>query len=460
MKLLDRMHERISNLLSAPMGELGSWARVLRYQIQLWRFCGRRLRENNAMAMSAALSYRAIFAMVPTLVLIFLFLKPLGVISNAREALHDVLEEAGLTQIAFEKPASEAETQASAEEPTTQEVSVAEHIEGLVESVEGQLTIGRLGPVGVLLLVWTALTLLTTIERSLNRIFGAKRARPLGHRVLLYWSALTLGPLLLVVTVYLANRATSMAEEAGFLPGLIDIAGRVTAFVIGVSLLAWLYKLMPNTHVRFKAAFGGALVAVPLWLLAKWAFLLYVTEVVGRHHIYGALGLIPLSLLWLNLSWYIFLFGAELAHTAASITSHEAIALEDIEFGPWHLLAGVLAVSRQQTLQDGPASLNGIAQDMNMSPMVCEELLKRLADTGAVCMVEGEAASAYVLARSAEKTRVFDVLQSSYPTDLYRFQHGGAQPLVDAIKNVQKDMESGFADMSVASTLQTVQGQH
>ena len=78
MKAVDTIRKRIEALRAAPGEELGRWARFLRFQIRLWRFCGRRLREHNAVAMSSALSFRTIFALVPVLVLALVVVKSVG----------------------------------------------------------------------------------------------------------------------------------------------------------------------------------------------------------------------------------------------------------------------------------------------------------------------------------------------------------------------------------------------
>ena len=82
MRIIDRISKRIENLLTAPRDELGRWVRFLRFQIQLSRFCLRRLRDHNAMAMSAALSFRTIFALIPVLVLGIVVLNALGVLDE------------------------------------------------------------------------------------------------------------------------------------------------------------------------------------------------------------------------------------------------------------------------------------------------------------------------------------------------------------------------------------------
>ena len=116
------IRERVHSLLHTPREELGSWARVIRFQINLWRFCIGRLRKNNAMAMSAALSFRTIFAMVPVLILAFLMLKPLGVVEDSRPFLEEILTRSGLDEIYVhteppEPPASQPATTES--QPTT-----------------------------------------------------------------------------------------------------------------------------------------------------------------------------------------------------------------------------------------------------------------------------------------------------------------------------------------------------
>ena len=204
MKLSREIRAHAERLATAPRDELGRWARFVQFHLELWRFCGRRLWEHNVMAMSAALSFRTIFALIPTLVLVVLILKSLGVLADGKQSLRSVLANSGFSQITVVQEAPS--TQAAAASKPSREINVAEEIERLVTRVETKLSLRRIGPVGVVLLIWTAITLLTTIERSLNRIFGAQRARSLARRLLLYWSVITLGPLLWIAASYLGGQ--------------------------------------------------------------------------------------------------------------------------------------------------------------------------------------------------------------------------------------------------------------
>ncbi|GAG20164.1 unnamed protein product, partial [marine sediment metagenome] len=235
--------------------------------------------------------------------------------------------------------------------------------------------------------------------------------RSLARRILLYWSAVTLGPLVLFTAGYVGRRAIGAAENVPLISWAVASAGWVIPIIVGVLLLALLYKVMPNTHVRFREALGGAVVAVPVWLLARWAFSLYI-QYVGKQSFYGAMGLIPLFLMWLNLSWWIFLFGAAVAHSTASLVRGvSAGGLEDRFFGPWDLLGTVVAIARASVMSGGPVSIASASGALGLSEQSTEQLLSHLIAAGFVVRVADNEAGEYLLARSPERVMVSDVLQ-------------------------------------------------
>ena len=336
MGLLNNIRSHVEKLKHDSADDLTRWGRLVLFQVQLWPFCLRRLRENNATAMSAALSFRTIFAMIPTLVLALLVAKSLNALQDTHSTLQRIFEATGIAQIvvyevdgpapgeaagdaagqgladsapAATAPADQgsANPNVSAENETTSKgVSLADQIQTIADSLESKLTLGRIGPVGAALLIWSALTLLTTIERSLNRIYGARRSRALHRRIMLYWAALTLGPVALAAAFYLARQMTQHLPQDLVAAHVLRALAWASEVAVGIVLLALLYKFMPNTRVSFSSALTAALVAVLLWVAAKWAFSLYIQAVVGKRSLYGALGLLPLFFLWLNFSWLIF----------------------------------------------------------------------------------------------------------------------------------------------------------
>jgi membrane protein len=413
LKTLDNIRTALERIGSAPGEELGRWARLGRFQLRLWRFCARRLWENNVAAMSAALSYRTVFALVPVIVLAVVVMKSLGMLEDGKQSLRQLLASSGFEQITIVHPPE-------SEEAGTSErlVSVADELEDLVARVESKLTLQRVGPVGVVLLIWTALTLLTTMERSLNRIFRAHQPRPLVRRLLLYWAVVTLGPLAAVATRYAGQRLIHAFESTSGLSWLLVVAGWIGPILIGILLLASVYALLPHTRVGFRCAVSGAAVAVPFWLVAKWGFGVYVTRLVGTDNLYGTLGVIPLFLIWLNLSWWIFLFGAQLARAAANLATMEADEQEEAaELAPADLMAAAIAVARTYTTGQGPAGLREVAGALGRSTTHAERVLDKLSGMDILCQVDGAKAISYVPARPLDQIRVMDILGVREPGD-------------------------------------------
>ena len=455
------LRRRIEHFFSVPGEELGRGARFVRFQARLWRLCAKRLWADNLTAMASALSFRTIFAMVPALVLAFLVLKSLNVLEDGKKSLRKVLETSGFGRIAL---VGEDSTPAGDNDPAVQTrsakiINVADQIEAAVDSVESKLTVGRLGPIGVVLLVWTALTLLTAMENSLNRIFGAPRGRSTVRRMLLYWSAMTLAPLVLVAAAFLGRQATQMLEHTTVISQVLGGIGWAGAILGGVALVATVYKLLPNTPVPFRAALSGAAVAVPLWLAAKWGFSLYVRRFVATGNLYGTLGVLPLFLIWLDYSWLIFLFGAELAHTATNLDRLEfAGDAQRLALRQSDLLAVAMAVNQQYREGRGPVRLDEIKERLRLPAECVRLLLDRLSTLGMLCPVEARSSTAYLPARPPDKVRVLDLLEIAAPQTADDLPARYDAPLAAAVEQARRELESAAGTMTLASLLANANG--
>jgi membrane protein len=418
-KTIDSLKSRAGKFVEGRTEDLGRWERILQFQVHLWRFCALRLKDNNAMAMSSALSFRTIFALVPILILAFLLLKSVGVLDDSKRVLRQFLEESGMTQIQYpqqgagpgEGPAATAARPPSWRGEGERGVTVADKIEGAIDHLEGQLTVGTLGPIGAVLLIWTALTLLMTMERSLNRIFEAPRPRSLARRIVIYWTVVTLGPLVLVAAFYAGSKATSIVEGWPVVSYLLAVLGWIVPLVLGVLFLGGVYALMPNTIVRWKAAVIGAAVAFPVWLIGRWAFSLYV-EHAGAKSLYGALALIPLFLMWLNFSWLIFLLGAQLAYAAGNLERVRSGARSSRHIiSHWDVLAAAVAVALGSRAKEAPVALHDVSAQLGLSEDAAEQVLAILAAHGVVCRTADDTARTFLLAKPADRIRVADLLE-------------------------------------------------
>jgi len=181
----------------------------------------------------------------------------------------------------------------------------------------------RVGSVGLLLLALTALALMATIDRTLNAIWRVRQMRSFGRRVLIYWSAATLGPLLLGVGLSLTSVAITASR--GILGGIAGGVGPwfdVLGFVLLAGAMTGLYHFVPNTHVRWRHALAGGVFVAVGFELAKKGLALYLAEVPSYSLVYGAFATLPILLIWIYVSWVVVLFGAVIAAYAPSLQMH------------------------------------------------------------------------------------------------------------------------------------------
>ncbi len=176
------------------------------------------------------------------------------------------------------------------------------------------------GSVGLVLLLFTALALMLTIDRTLNRIWRVRKPRPIAQRVLVYWAAATLGPLVLGVSLSLTSFAISASRGlVSVLPGGVSLLLETVEFALLAGSLAALFHYVPNTHVRWRHALAGGISSTIGFELAKKLLGWYLTTVPTYSLVYGAFATVPIFLIWMYLGWVIVLLGAVIAAYAPSL---------------------------------------------------------------------------------------------------------------------------------------------
>jgi membrane protein len=199
--------------------------------------------------------------------------------------------------------------------------------DNIARSVLGYLTqfaskASRLGTVGLVAFIVTALALIFTIDRTLNSIWRVRQLRPFGQRLLIYWAGLTLGPLLLAASLTLTSYALSGSRGwVGVLPGGVKFLLDALEFVMLAAGMSALYHYVPNTAVKWThACVGGVFVAVG-FEVAKGLLAWYLKSVPTYSAVYGAFATVPILLLWFYIAWVIVLFGAVIAAYLPSLLS-------------------------------------------------------------------------------------------------------------------------------------------
>jgi membrane protein len=265
--------------------------------------------------------------------------------------------------------------------------SIARPVMSGVSRFAGQAS--QLGTLGFVLLILAALALLMTIDRSLNDLWRVRRRRSWTRRVLLYWTLLTLGPLVLGAILALTSWAVSASRGwVGALPGGLSWVVETIQFLLVAGGAAALFHGVPNAPVRWShAAAGGVFVALGTEV-AKAGLGWYLTAVPGLRSIYGAFAVVPIVLLWVYLMWVVVLLGAVVAAYAPALRQPPSARVR----GPGRRFEGAISVlSALKEARSQPA--RGIAEAdltrlLPLDPVDIEAVLQALIDLGWVGRLE------------------------------------------------------------------------
>lgn len=348
----------LKNLLMTPAANLGRAGRFIVFQYKLWAHCLRLLSKNRAEQLAAALSYYTIFGMVPLAIVAVLIFNSIPAYRDTGEQLKDLIyRELRLTRIEYPNP-----------DKPEERVVLTEYLDQIIKRFFESLNKGSLGLVSAILVIWAALRLLSLIEIAFNHMWYVPKGRRFIHRVINYWALLTLGPLLLAAGLYATTRFSILKDiEAG----LLAAVGSIISYVISVLALFLLYLVMPNAKVQARAALWGAAVASLVWSLAKWGFGVYVTQLIPYSTMYGVLGLIPLGVFWIYVTWMVVLFGLQLAFVIQHFEALETVETPKLTEAEGQFIANdmtAIAVAREIA--------TGFASDR--APIPTDEICSRL----------------------------------------------------------------------------------
>jgi membrane protein len=206
----------------------------------------------------------------------------------------------------------------------------------MLENTAGGLIAG----IGVLILCGLIVMLLENVESSFNEIWGITHARRWGRKLTNYLALMLICPFLLIisgsVTVFATTQLTLITQEIGLLGPISPfILFLLKALPYGVFwlLFSFIYVFMPNTKVRFRSALLGGIVAGTFYGLAQWVYITFQVGVSRYGAIYGSFAALPLFMIWLQVSWMIVIFGAEIAFAHQNVETYE-FELDSLKVSP------------------------------------------------------------------------------------------------------------------------------
>jgi membrane protein len=268
----------------------------------------------------------------------------------------------------------------------------------------------RLGVAGLAVLVITAIAMVLTIDRTLNGIWRVRKPRPFGQRLLIYWAAVTLGPLLLGASLAATSFLLSAARSGSAGPlfawqFLVD----TLEFVALAGGLAALYHYMPNTHVKWAHAWTGGIFSAVGIAVAKKLLAFYLGKMPLYSVVYGAFATLPIMLVWIYLAWIIVLMGAVITAYLPSLLAGAGrrAAAHGWQFQLALELLQWLDQSRDTLARGQVASV--LAQTLRVDLLALEPVLETLTELnwiGQLVDAEGDNEPRYVLLVSPDRTSI------------------------------------------------------
>jgi membrane protein len=271
--------------------------------------------------------------------------------------------------------------------------------------------------IGVAGIATTGVLLLVTVEDQLNLIWRVTAPRPWVQRLLAYWTLITLGPLLVGISLSLSTYFEIAARQVGFgqeamvwlasswLHGLARAVPALLEFVA----LTLLYCLIPNCTVRWRDGAFGAVIATVAIEILKVGFSIYIGASSFYSTVYGALAIIPIFLLWMYISWMAVLLGAVVAAALPNWRIDQRIGnvpASGVRLGL--SLALIAALVRAQRRGEA-RSTSALAAELGVATTVIDEHLKPLAEAGFVAHRQD---GCWVLAWSPETATLHDLYEA------------------------------------------------
>lgn len=265
--------------------------------------------EKRVMTQASALTYSTLLAIVPIFAVVFAIARGFGYNKYIeiwfRESLHT-------------------------------QPQVADVIVGFVNSYLVHTQSGIFLGVGLIFMLYTVLMLVNNIEETFNQIWQVSNSRPIIRSITNYLAMFFLFPIIIVVSTGLSIFLETVADSMEGFVLLGPAVHRLLSFspYMLMSLLFFvLYVYMPNTKVRLSSAIVPAILAGIAMQVLQLVYIHSQIWVTGYNAIYGSFAALPLFMLWVQISWTICLFGAQLTYTNENM-NRIGFNLEPIDIHP------------------------------------------------------------------------------------------------------------------------------
>ena len=354
-------------------------------------------------------------------------------------------------------PGSASETEVATDDVKAEQQRTRDVIRQTLRDVTAKVTsldFTSIGVFGLLVFIYAAYTLADAVEQAFNRIFNAPNGRPIHLKVAIYWSTGTLGSGLLALSLYMSGVVVQRFGDYGGTSGEVLLSHSLSIVASWV-LLFLLYALMPNTHVSLRAAATAALVGSFLWEAAKYGFQLYVNNFLPYKALYGSIGLIPLFLFWVYITWLIILFGLILAHSIQTFRTRPEALVEpvrrDLPEGDPDWMVPIMVEINRRYSEGEPVDEGQVADQLGLTSTAVHDLVRRLVKAGLVRRVIHGAGDdeSLVPGRPADAITMEELLKLAHGSAPGN-EHPGWR-ILERMKDAEREIVAGqtLADLKV-----------
>jgi membrane protein len=274
-------------------GSLNKFKAWLVYLLKLIYATVKGFTENELTLRAMSLVYTTLLSIVPLLAFSVSILKAFGIVDNQLEPF----------LINFMEPLGE------------KGVEITGQIIGFIENIN----FGVLGIIGLVMLIYTSISLIMKIEDSLNHIWKVRKGRSLVRRFSDYITILLIGPVLMFAAIGLtasfeSNAIVQKVLAIQPLGTLVLLSAKLIPYLFVFLVFTFIYAVIPNTKVKIKSAFIGGAIAGIAWQTTGWVFAFSVAKSTKYAAIYSSLAVLILFMIWLYINWLILLIGAQIAY--------------------------------------------------------------------------------------------------------------------------------------------------
>lgn len=316
-----------------------------------------------------------------------------------------------------------------------------------VQTFAGKVSIGALGGGGLIFTIVTCYSLYSSVERIYNDIWRVGQRRTLIGKFLTFYAMVTLLPTLAGFSLYWSGR---LIESDGFSRFFMP-------FLIEMTALVLMNKLLPRSNVQWRAALAGATATALVLEAMKVLFVRFAERILLRSYnsVYGPLGLVPLVLIWMYASWLLVLLGAEVAHALQNLRILEAEDRRQRDDEPINgLLAAQLLAAVAATHEAGGAghAQERLVSDFGLTPHNIDRIVARLKSRGLIAEVRGDI-NGYIPGRAASTIRLDEVLAAFRSTDIELAQGKTSAALTALAQELDDARRRRIAGLTIADLM-------